>query len=249
MKKYIISVLLICFYFTATSTSPNETVRKGKAAEKTLNENAALKLYLKAIKQNPNNIEALTGAAMMYSNIGSRQSKSSSKTAYYKKAMTIAKKAFQLKPSDAHTNFTMAVVHGREVYVRALPKTKISYSAKMKKYLDRAVKLNPNHKDAWTLLGLWHYERATITAVEKRFVKLLGGLPNGTLSRATYCLNKCYQLDKYHIMNLLTMGKVFRSLGKIDQTKLYWKKGLSAKVVRLDDKIYKQEIMRRLGQL
>ncbi len=243
----ILALLLMCNNLFALTS--NDYLRKGQLAEIKLQEVKALELYNKAIKLNPNNAEALSCAALLYSNIGSRKANNQQKEGFYKKAMKFATRSYKLEPTNANTNFAMAVIHGREVFMTSLPKAKIRWSAKMKKYADRAVKFDPMHKDAWALLGFWHYERATLTKIEKNIVGLLGGLPPGSIKQSIYCINKCKSIDKNHVMNLLTLGKVYKHLGKKEKAKSTWNIAINSKTIHFNDKLYKIEAKRRLSKI
>lgn len=246
MKYLLLLPALFLFAFKLQASTADDLVKKGKQAERNLHEKDALNFYKKALVSNPKNVNALSGASIMCANIGHRQSSKSIKTDYYNASIIYAKRALKLNAKSAEANYAMAVAYGRKVYTIMLPKPRIAMSAKIKKYAELAIKYNPKHYKALTILGMWHYERATLTYAEKKLVALLGGLPNGSLKNSLYYLNKSRKLAPSNIATLFELGKVYKELGKRNDTRIIWTKALSQSNKNQDDPYRKKDIKKRL---
>ena len=242
----LISIIALSNLCVAQSSELEEYLNKAKNEKSNLNELAALVNYKKALKINPRSVEALCGASIMSANIGERNSRS--KKSLYEAAIIYAKTALKINPESAEANFALAVAYGRKVYTIMSPEPRIAMSAKIKKYAEQAVKYDDKHYEALTLLGIWHYERSTLTLAEKKIVSLLGGLPKGSLSQARQYLEKSQQIAPKNIATLLELGKVYKELGKTSLSRSTWKKALIASLQYQNDKRRKLEIKKRLAK-
>lgn len=221
----------------------------GDNAVSNMQEKAALIYYKKALKLNPQEIEALNGASVMCSNIGNRSSLQANKKAYYNAAITFAKTALKVNAQNANANFAMALAYGRKVYLINAPKPRIAMSALIKKYAERAVRIDPKHNEALTMLGIWHYERATLTFAEKKIVALLGGLPNGSIIQAKEYLEKSKSIAPGNIATLVELGKVYKELGKKNKVLTLWKQALNKANQYKDDAARKTDLKKRLTSI
>ncbi len=245
-------VLLFLFSFSYTfihAKSGKEFLEAGKVAQKKLLEKEALEYYKQAIKENPREIEALNQASILCSNIGHRATNMASKKSYYKAAAIYAKTALKINPKNANANFAMAVAYGRKVYLINSPKPRIAMSALIKQYAERSIQINPNHSEALTLLGMWHYERATLTFAEKKIVAFLGGLPSGSLAQAKKYLERSKSLSPNNIATLMELGKLYKEIGTRNEVIKIWNQALTKSNQYKDDVSRKKEIKRRLAKI
>jgi tetratricopeptide (TPR) repeat protein len=249
MKKIFLVLIAIYSYNSLLANSSQEFVNLGRSAQENLNEQKALAYYKKALKVNPRNIEALSQSSILCANIGNRSKKNTTRDDYYKASKTYATLALRIEPNNANANFAMAVFYGRKVYTVMFPKSRIALSAKIKKYAEKAVRIQPNHYEALTILGMWHYERATLTVAEKQIVSILGGLPKGSLNEAIQYLEKSKSIAPENITNLLALGNVYKELGKKDRCSKIWSKALLLKNQYQDDIQRKKKIKQRLAKL
>lgn len=249
MKYLILLPALLIFTTSLKANNCEMYILKGAQAEKNLKEKEAFVFYKKAIEANPKSIKALVGASIMCANIGHRQKSSATKEDYYKAAIIYAQRALKVNATNAEANYALAVAYGRKVYTIMLPKARIAMSAKIKKYAELAIQYNPKHYNALTILGMWHYERATLTFAEKKLVALLGGLPNGSINKSFYYLNRSRGIAPNNIATLFELGKVYQELGKRNDTKIVWQKALAQPNKNEDDKIRKLDIKKRLMKI
>ena len=226
-----------------------EFIELGHAAEKNMHEKEALEYYKKAIKVNPRTIEALHSASIMCSSIGHRAKEAATKKAYYKAAIIYAKTALKVNSKNADANFALAIAYGRKVYLINSPKPRIAMSALIKKYAERTIQINPRHHEALTLLGMWHYERATLTFAEKKIVAFLGGLPKGSLGQAKKYLERSKGVSPNNIATLMELGKVYKETGRKNEVIKVWNQALTKSNQYREDILRKEEIRRRLRQI
>lgn len=249
MKNLFAFLSAIVFSLSAFAHTGMEYTVKGNKAQHQLNEQEALKYYEQAIKLNPRNVEALSQASIMCANIGNRSTNNLTRDKYYKTALTYAQLALKLAPKNADANFAMAVYYGRKVYTVTYPKSRIALSAQIKKYAERTLQYQPNHFEAMTILGMWHYERATLTYAEQKIVAFLGGLPDGSLKEAKQYLRKSNAIAPNNITTHFALGKICKEEGNKKQCIIYWTKALKMKAQYQDDLAKKQDIKKRLANI
>lgn len=249
MKFLFFLLFTIIFSPFSYAQTSQDYIKKGKTAMQKMQEKQALDFYKKALKINPTHIEALSYSSLLCANIGHRSNDSKFKKSYYEAAIIYARDALKVNSKNADANFAMAVAYGRKVYTIMSPKPRIAMSAKIKKYAEQAVLYNPNDYKALTLLGMWHYERATLTFAEKKIVAFLGGLPNGSLQNARNYLEKSLRLNSKNIATYLELGKVYKEIGKKQESIKTWQKALALMNQYQDDNNCKKEIRARLARI
>jgi tetratricopeptide (TPR) repeat protein len=100
MKNIILVILSILFSLSSLANTNQELMKLGHAAQQRLNEEEALKYYSQAIKDNPQNIEALSQASIMSANIGHRSSSSAVQNKYYNISLNYAQLALNINSNS-----------------------------------------------------------------------------------------------------------------------------------------------------
>jgi tetratricopeptide (TPR) repeat protein len=183
--KALLTFLLLTWSFKVfPQASVSSMLQKAKTLDETAHEEEALQEYLSILKLDPANNEATRNISLLYSKIGNREKESDNKKAYFKVASQYATNALKQNPSDAESNFCMAVALGRMALISS-PKEKVAASRDIKKYAELALSFNPTHAGAWHVLGKWNYEVANLNFAERAAADyLFGGIPDGSLDEA-----------------------------------------------------------------
>ena len=250
MKNTIILLLsILCISVVSNAQSAAELVKKGNTAIKNKKEKLALDYFKKAIKADKTNDKAYAGASLMYSRIGNRQSSKSTKKTFFKAAKVHALRAVKLNPKSSFNNYTVAVAMGRMALISG-SKEKVAASRDIKKYSEKATKLNPKNAEAWNVLGKWHFAVSNLNFAEKAAAKMLfGGLPDGDIQSAIKYFEKSRALKPGYVLNYLDLGKSYMQVGKKSKAKTLLQKGLKLPSKLQDDPTHKAEMKKLLKKL
>jgi len=242
MKNILLLFSLIIVSQFSFAQSAQDFVKKGNAAIKNKKETLALDYFKKAIKLDKKNDAAYAGASLMYSRIGNRQKAKATKTKFFKAAKAHALVAVKLKPNSSFNNYTVAVAMGRMALISG-SKAKVAASRDIKKYADKAVKLNPKNYQAWNVLGKWNFAVSNLNFAERAAANMLfGGLPEGDINKAIKAFEKCKALNPKYVLNYLDLGKAYEQVNKKALAKKMIQKGLALPSLLLDDAAHKKEM-------
>jgi tetratricopeptide (TPR) repeat protein len=235
--------------FTSIAQSAADFVKKGDAAVLNKKEKQALDYYKKAIAKDKKNDDAYAGASLMYSRIGNRANGKDVKTKLFKAAKAHAMVAVKLDPKNSFNNYTVAVAMGRMALISG-SKAKVAASRDIKKYADKAVKLNPRNYQAWNVLGKWNFAVSNLNFAEKAAANVLfGGLPNGDINKAIKAYEKSKSLGPKYVLNYLDLAKAYEQIKKNSLAKKMLQKGLALPNVLQDDATHKKEMKALLSKL
>ena len=227
----------------------DELVTQAQQLEKEMKENQALAKYRDAIKIQPDNVAALTGASELCSREGYRQKDEKEKTRNYDDARTFADQAIKLAPENADANYVMAVAMGRKAMISGA-KDKVAASKEVKRYAELAIKFNPNYAKAYHVLGKWNYEVANLNTFEKAAAKMLfGGLPDGSLTAAISNYEKCRKLDPSIVLNYMELARAYKENDEEGKAIDVLKKAVTLRSVYQDDANIKSECKKMLEGL
>lgn len=246
-------VLIMLMSSTHTSyaqLSVESLIAEGRTLITQMNEEEALQKYLAVIKIEPNNYEANWQTSFLLSKIGNRQTDTETKKQYFISAKVYAQKALVINPTDAESNYVMAVAMGRMALISG-PKDKVAASRDIKNYADLAVKYNPTHAGAWHVLGKWNYEVANLNFAEKAAANtLFGGLPDGAdVPEAIACYKKAIQFDPTYILYYLDLAIAYDNIHDSVNAIATLKTALTLKPTREDDQNYLKQCSDMLSKL
>lgn len=249
MKNLLLLLIVCCSAFSINAQSAADLVKMGDAAVKNKKEKLALDYYKKAIAKDKKNAAAYAGASLMYSRIGNRQASKSTKVSYFKAAKTHALVAVKLKPNRSFNNYVVAVAMGRMALISG-SKAKVAASRDIKKYADKAIKLDAKNADAWIVLGKWNHAVSNLNFAEKAAANMLfGGLPDGSNAKAIKCLEKARALKPNIVLTYLDLAKCYKQDNKKTKAKALLQKGMKLSNKTFDDASHKKEMKALLAKL
>ncbi len=240
MKKIVATaIFLFSFQFIiAQSSDAPLLVKQGKDLLAQMKEEDALEKFKAALKSDPNNYEAAWNASLMCSRIGNRQTDDTKKREYFVTAKQYAVKSLKLNPTDAESNFVMAVAMGRMALISG-SRDKVAASRDIKNYAELAIKYNPNHAGAWHVLGKWNFEVANLNFAERAVANsLFGGIPDGDINKSIECYIKAISLDANDILFYLDLAKAYQDNEANEKAIDALKKALALKPRFQDDASY-----------
>lgn len=218
LKKYcFLSCLLSLFFSYAYAQNFDSLYQRGLQLEQSFNEKQALIKLQEAQKLNPNHLQVLCKCSDLCSRIGAREKNEKIKLDYFNSALSFAKKAYALYPSNDEVNVEMSVALGRIALTKS-GEDKISMVKEIKKYADKAIQINSNNFKAWHILGKWHYEISNLNFIEKAAIKIFyGGLPESSFNMSIKAYEKAKSINSKFCLNYLELAKAYQKNDNINQ--------------------------------
>lgn len=209
MKLLFVSLISIFSFVKSVAQDAAAIVAEAEKIEAQPDEAAALKKYKEALKLQPTNLKALCKSSELCSRIGQRQKVAKTRDDYYTAAKIYAETALKVAPNSSEANTSMAIALGRATLTKS-GKEKVTAAKDLKKYVDAAIKANPNNFLSWHVLGRWHYEISNLNAVERAAVKVFyGGFPASSLKEGIAAFEKAKALSPGFILNYLELAKAY----------------------------------------
>jgi len=243
MKKPLIILLIIpmiCFAQASTIMQAdklyNQYYYKAAAAlySKDLDKKPSYKTYIKL------------SDAYFFDALISSKSKKKMLLNQSKKAVLQAQK---LKGNDAEILARLSRIYG-QIALLSGGKEKIRLGNQVKKYAEQALRLKPNQSTANAVLGVWYYEYASLSPLDKTFGRLFyGKLPKGDYQQSLNYLNRAVKADPRVVFFRLALAKTLIKLKKKDQARNQIQKALALPNTVAADKGYKVELKKLLSTL
>jgi tetratricopeptide (TPR) repeat protein len=248
-KKVFASAALFLVSIVSFAQTADELVDQAKQQEKQMKDAAALSAYKDALKVQPDNVAALTGASEVSAREGFRIADKEEKSRNYNEAKNYAEQALKLAPENADANYVMAVALGR-IALSSGAKEKVAASKEVKRYTELAIKFNPKYAKAFNLLGKWNYEVANMNTLEKAAAKMLfGGMPEATLQDAIANYEKCRKLDPSYLPNYMDLAKAYKDNDELEKTIEVLRKAVTLRPIYQDDLNIKSACKKMLEEL
>ena len=210
MKTVLIHFFSALFFLNLSAQDIPTLIKEAEQLERAPNERAALLKFKEVLKLQPANVLALNKCSELCSRVGKRQANTKLRDDYYTAAKTYAGIALKISPTNSEANCVMAIALGRESLTKS-GKEKINHAREIKKYVDAAIKSDPNNYKAWHVLGRWHYEISTLNMFERAAVKILfGGLPGASIKESIIAFEKSHSLASGFILNYFEMSKAYK---------------------------------------
>lgn len=189
----------------------NALLKEAARLESVPDEKASFHKFKEVLKLSPTNITALNKCSELCSRIGQRElTNTKLRGEYYMAAKIYAETALKIAPDNSEANCVMAIALGRSSMSKS-GREKIENAREVKKYVDAAIKNDPQNFKAWHVLGRWQYEISNLNAVERGLVKVFyGGLPAVTLKESIASFEKARSLRPEFILNYLEMAKAYK---------------------------------------
>ena len=241
MKTLLLNFIALLFLLPVPAQDVAILIKEGDRLENIPNEKAAFAKYKEVLKIQPVNIYALNKCSELCSRIGKRQTDPKMIEDYYSAAKTYAGIALKVNPNNSESNCVMAIALGRSSLNRS-GKEKINTAKEIKKYVDAAIKNDPNNFKAWHVLGRWHYEISNLNGFERTAVKLFfGGLPEASLTESIKAFEKAQAITGGFILNYFEMAKAYQKNDQTDKAIQILTKMLTVQNQTEDDPIIKED--------
>jgi tetratricopeptide (TPR) repeat protein len=219
MKLFLIFIISILTFLKPAAQDINAIVKEAERLENLPDEKAALIKFKEALKIKPTHIHALSKSSELCSRIAQRQTNTKLRDDYYAAAKIYAQTALKIDSTSSEANTSMAIMLGRSTMTKS-GKEKVVSAKDLKKYVEAALKSDPNNFLAWHVLGRWHYEISNLNFVERSAVKVFyGGFPASSLKTGIAAFEKVKALTPGFILNYLELAKAYHRNKQKDKAK------------------------------
>jgi len=209
MKSFFLLSLAVLSFLFPAAQDINQLLTEANRLESLPDEMAAFAKYKEVLKIKSTQVHALSKCSELCSRIGKRETDPASRDNYYQAATIYAQTALKIDPTSSEACCSMAMSLGRSTMSKS-GKEKIENAKDIRKYVDIALKSNPNNFLAWHILGRWHYEISNLNFIERTAVKLFyGGLPESSLKYAIQAFERSQAITGGFILNYFEMAKAY----------------------------------------
>ncbi|MFM2326022.1 MAG: hypothetical protein RIR31_224 [Bacteroidota bacterium] len=220
MKLLLVFLISILTFLKPAAQDIDSIIKEADRLEAMPDEKAALAKFKEALRLKPIHLHALSKSSELCSRIGQRQTNATVRDDYYKAAKTYAATALMIDSTNSEANTSMAIMLGRSTLTKS-GKEKVVSAKDLKKYVEVAIKNNPNNFLAWHVLGRWHYEISNLNVVEKAAVKVFyGGFPPSSLKDGIKAFEKVQALTPGFLLNYLELAKAYNRNNQKDKAKV-----------------------------
>lgn len=243
--------LFLCVMALALNASANvdELIRAGDAHDAQFKPDAALKCYLPAEKERPEDPVLLVKIARQYVFRMDDLPSKSDKMDSAKTGLSYAERAVKAAPQTSDPHLAIAIVYGKMTPLLG-NKEKIEISKKIKEAAEKAVNLNPKDDYAWHLLGRWHQAMAGMSGLTRGIAQLVyGELPAASNEEAVKCFEKALALNPQRLIHHVELGRTYAQMGRTEDAKKAINRGLSMPNREKDDPETKQRGRATLQEL
>lgn len=229
------AVALLLTGATGAAETVEELLQQGDVHDQKFEAVEALKLYLAAEKLERDNVDVLLRIARQYRHLMADASAKGEKLRLGRLALGYAQRAAALAPNDAEAQLSAAITYGKMLPFMGA-KEQVDASPRIKRAVDKTLRLDPRNDYAWHILGRWHRVLADIGGVKRALAgAIYGGLPKGSNEEAAKCLEKAIALNPRRLMHYIELGRVYAQMGRKEEARKVINKGLAMPNVDKDD--------------
>jgi tetratricopeptide (TPR) repeat protein len=251
--KKIILLFWIVLLANEAVAQRSDFFSEGLALEVEFNVGAALEKFELAIRQNPKNIQALTHASRMLSNIGGRLPKTElqQKLGYYERAKTYAEKSIELNASNPESRLAYVISLGLQSEIATNPHEKVRYAQDIHNEAIRILELDSTFAEAYFILGKWQFELSRLNWVELMACRIFfGGFPEGiSMEKALHYFNRANSYKPNTILFLFGLASANHALGDNDKAIQTLQRALTLPLSEPDDALRKERCQALLKQM
>lgn len=229
--------LLLASWNPVWGQTEKDLFEKGMRCRKEHDYKDGILSFQKLMKLDSGNATYVSQGSYFYSRYGYSFAEPEKKTAFYNIATYLARKAIRLDPTLAEAHYAYALALGR-LNENASTKQKIANSKLIKSELDKTLKLQPKHADAYHILGRWHRTIAGFNVFEKLAINtLFGGVPEGgSYEEAIQCFRSAISYDPTYKLHQYELAFTLKEMGKEKDAKIWAQRCVALPTKTLDDK-------------
>jgi tetratricopeptide (TPR) repeat protein len=196
------------------STRFDALIRRGEAAEARFDPDGALRFFLQAYAQRPDDPGTMLKIAKQYSDSTLALSDPDESRRRIEKALEFSQLALRLEPRSPVALLSAAICFGKLGRYGGA-RERIEDARLVKEYADRALAEDPNYAYAHHVLGQWEYEVAALGRTRRLLVSLVfGGLPEASTGEGVRQLELAVELEPGAASHRLALGFAYLANGE-----------------------------------
>lgn len=209
----------------------------------------ALKYYLPAQKQLPDNADLLIKITRQYLYRMPGLGDTDAKLASARTALKYAEQAVKADPKNSDAHLAVALSLGRIAQLSG-NREKVAASRRIKECAEKASRLNPSNDYAWHILGRWHQGIAGANSLLLGLARLIyGEIPAASNDEAVRCFQKAIALRPDRLIHHMELGRTYAQMGRVEEARALLKKALAMPNREKDDPETKERGRKTLNSL
>lgn len=134
----------------------------------------------------------------------------------YKSAEKYARAAIKNDPNNSESYKWLAIAIGAQSKYSGT-KEQVRQSGEIKKYIEKAIELNPDDDISYLVLSRWHYKVSALGGVARTFAKVIyGGVPKASLKKAEELLLQAIEIHD-RIAHRYNLAKVYKRMDRQEE--------------------------------
>ncbi len=215
-----------------------------------MNVAGALTHYEAAVAADSNDYAALWKAAHEAVDVGEFSPKEQ-RTALYKRAELLARRAVQVRPDDAEGHYVLSRALGRTAQTLGA-REKVKYATAVRQAALEALRLNPKHDGAMHVMGVWNAEIMRLSGFSRMMAKnLLGGkvFEEASWDNAQRFMEQSVAERPDRLTHHLDLARVYRDRDMRDKARLSYQAVIDGTATEANDRHYKEVAARELREV
>lgn len=215
-----------------------------------LNVASALTHYEAAVAADSNDYSALWKAAHEAVDVGEFSPKEE-RTALYKRAELLARRAVQVRPDDAEGHYVLSRALGRTAQTLGA-REKVKYATAVRQAALEALRLNPKHDGAMHVMGVWNAEIMRLSGFSRMMAKnLLGGkvFEEASWDNAQRFMEQSVAERPDRLTHHLDLARVYRDRDMRDKARASYEAVIDGTATEANDQQYKLVAARELREV
>ena len=240
MKTFFTSLIMVLAASATNAETAARLIAQGDELDHAQKTGAALKAYLEAEKQEPDNGALQVKLAKQLGESMADRPSDADKRKAGDEALAHALKAVKLAPQMSDAHLAAAICYGKLLDLVPV-RTRVEYSRLVHDSTLKAIKLDPRSDYAWHMLGRWNQAVATMGTLTRGIVSVVyGGLPDATLAKAKECFEKALALKNDRVAHHIELGRTLAFMGSKAEARKQIEQGLAMPSRERDDPETKQ---------
>ena len=134
----------------------------------------------------------------------------------FKSAEKYARAAIKDDPNNSESYKWLAIAIGAQSKYSGT-KEQVRQSGEIKKYIEKAIELNPDDDISYLVLSRWHYKVSALGGVARTFAKVIyGGVPKASLKKAEELLLQAIEIHD-RVAHRYNLAKVYKRMDRQEE--------------------------------
>ena len=249
MKKILIIAILLFLCLIAKSVMAEADLDEGDDLFDKSEFFEAARIYEEIIMEDPDDYDVLWRMARCYTKCGWVSEAKKKQKEYLEMAVDHARQAIKVEPDSFEGHLYLAEPMGILSRHKG-SRWKVRASREIKKEVEIAMSLEPDHYKPYLILGMWHRKIKTAGWLEKELAKVFfGGLPETSLEEAERNIKKSIKLRPNLPKSHYELALVYKAMKKKILARKSLKNAMNCPILTPKDKEVTKDAMKLFRSL